>query len=114
MFTRPCVNAPATTTAASAVKFARSFKPKFPPCITLSVQGPPQTQSNRTQNQMEPTTIIIATLAAISVVGLAWLGGYRLGLASGISAERELADRRIKGLLAAENKRKPRARRKAK
>lgn len=63
---------------------------------------------------MEPTTIIIATLAAISVVGLAWLGGYRLGLASGISAEREVADRRIKGLLAAENKRKPRARRKSK
>jgi hypothetical protein len=58
---------------------------------------------------MEPTTIIIATLAAISVVGLAWLGGYRLGLASGVSAERELADRRIQGLLASENKRKPKS-----
>jgi len=55
---------------------------------------------------MEPT-IIIGTLAAMSVVGLAWLGGYRLGLASGISAERELADRRIQGVLASENKRRP-------
>ena len=59
-------------------------------------------------------TIIIATLAATSIVGLAWLGGYRLGLANGTSDERARADLRIKGLLAAENKRKPRARRKAK
>lgn len=58
---------------------------------------------------MEPTTIIIGTLTAISVVGLAWLGGYRLGLASGVSAERELADRRIQGVLASENKRKPKS-----
>ena len=58
---------------------------------------------------MDTTTIIIATLAATSIVGLAWLGGYRLGLASGVSAERELADRRIAGLLAAENKRKPKS-----
>lgn len=58
---------------------------------------------------MEPTTIIIGTLTAMSVVGLAWLGGYRLGLASGVSAERELADRRIQGVLASENKRKPKS-----
>jgi hypothetical protein len=58
---------------------------------------------------MEPTTIIVATLAAMSIVGLAWLGGYRLGLASGVSAERELADRRIQGVLASENKRKPKS-----
>lgn len=58
---------------------------------------------------MEPTTIIIGTLTAISVVGLVWLGGYRLGLASGVSAERELADRRIQGVLASENKRKPKS-----
>jgi hypothetical protein len=45
---------------------------------------------------------------------LAWLGGYELGQANGISAERELADRRINGLLAQENKRKPRTRRKSK
>jgi len=58
---------------------------------------------------MEPTTIIVATLTAMSIVGLAWLGGYRLGLASGVSAERELADRRIQGVLASENKRKPKS-----
>jgi hypothetical protein len=45
---------------------------------------------------------------------MAWLGGYRLGLANGTSAERDLADRRINGLLAQENKRKPRTRRKVK
>jgi hypothetical protein len=63
---------------------------------------------------MNEVIVIGATLAAMGVVGMAWLGGYRLGLANGISAERELADRRIAGLLAQENKRKPRARRKVK
>jgi len=63
---------------------------------------------------MDYITIILGTLAAISVVGLAWLGGYELGQSNGISAERELADRRIAGLLAQENKRKPRARNKSK
>ena len=63
---------------------------------------------------MDYITIILGTLAAISVVGLAWLGGYELGQSNGISVERELADRRIAGLLAQENKRKPRARRKSK
>jgi hypothetical protein len=63
---------------------------------------------------MEYINVILGTLAAISVVGLAWLGGYELGQANGISAERELADRRINGPLAQENKRKPRARRKSK
>ena len=58
---------------------------------------------------MDTTTVIIATLAAISVVGLAWLGGYSLGLANGTSAERENADRRIQGVLASENKRKPKS-----
>lgn len=58
---------------------------------------------------MDTTTVIIATLAATSIVGLAWLGGYRLGLASGVSAEREVADRRIQGVLASENKRKPKS-----
>jgi hypothetical protein len=63
---------------------------------------------------MDYINIILGSLAAISVVGLAWLGGYRLGLANGTSAERDLADRRINGLLAQENKRKPRTRRKSK
>ena len=60
---------------------------------------------------MDYITIILGSLAAISVVGLAWLGGYELGQANGTNAERELADRRINGLLAQENKRKPRTRR---
>jgi hypothetical protein len=60
---------------------------------------------------MDITTIIIGTLAAMGVVGLAWIGGYEVGSSHAISAERELADRRIKGLLAAENNRKPRIRR---
>jgi hypothetical protein len=63
---------------------------------------------------MEYINVILGVLAATSVVGLAWLGGYELGQSNGISTERELADRRIAGLLAKENKRKPRARRKAK
>lgn len=63
---------------------------------------------------MDHMTIIIATLAATSIVGLAWLGGYRLGLANGTSDERARANLRINGLLAQENKRKPRARRKSK
>jgi hypothetical protein len=63
---------------------------------------------------MDYMTIIILAAAAIAVIGLAWIGGYQIGQSCGISAERELADRRIQGLLAAENKRKPRARRKSK
>jgi hypothetical protein len=63
---------------------------------------------------MNEVIVIGATLAAMGVVGMAWLGGYRLGLANGTSAERDLADRRINGLLAQENKRKPRTRRKVK
>ena len=58
---------------------------------------------------MEPTTIILGTLAATSVVGLAWLGGYRLGLANGISDERALADRRINGVPESVNSRRPKA-----
>jgi hypothetical protein len=59
-------------------------------------------------------TVIIVTLAAMSVTGLAWLGGYQVGQRCGINAERELSNRRINGLLKQENKRKPRARRKSK
>jgi hypothetical protein len=59
---------------------------------------------------MEYLNIIIATLGAISVIGIAWLGGYQLGQASGIDAERELANRRVNALLKKENARKPRRR----
>lgn len=57
---------------------------------------------------MEPTTIILGTLAIAALCGLAWLGGYELGTASGANAERELANRRVNGVLDSINKRKPR------
>ena len=65
---------------------------------------------------MELTTIISATLALAALVGLAWLGGYELGQANGITAERQSANRRVNGVLASvkdviayENTRKPKA-----
>jgi hypothetical protein len=60
---------------------------------------------------MDYITIVAATLAAIGVLGLAWLGGYELGQSNGISAQREIADRRVEAVLKKENKRKPRSRR---
>ena len=57
---------------------------------------------------MDYMTIILATLAAMGVVAMAWLGGYEVGSTNAISAERELADRRIKGLLDSINATKPR------
>jgi hypothetical protein len=72
--------------------------------------------------ELDYLTIIAATCAGFALLGLAWLGGYDLGQANGTSAERELAERRIRGILerrvetviAAENKRKPRKRRASK
>jgi hypothetical protein len=60
---------------------------------------------------MEYLTILLATVAGLGVICLAWLSGYENGENSGIRSERQLADRRIAGLLAQENKRKPRTRR---
>lgn len=56
---------------------------------------------------MDTLDIIIATIGAAGFVGLAWLSGYRLGAAS----ERDLADRRINGVLASINAAKPRLQR---
>lgn len=58
---------------------------------------------------MEPTTIILGTLAIAALCGLAWLGGYELGTASGANAERELANRRVNGVLDSLNNRKPKS-----
>lgn len=58
---------------------------------------------------MDPLTIILATIALAAVAGLAWLGGYEIGAANGVASERELANRRINGLLAEENNRKPKS-----
>lgn len=57
--------------------------------------------------ELDYITIIAATFAAVALLGLAWMGGYDLGQSHGISAERELADRRIKPLLERLNKMKP-------
>lgn len=61
---------------------------------------------------MDTLTIIAAILALAATGGLAWVGGYELGMAAGTDKERDLANRRIAGLLAQENKRKPRTARK--
>jgi hypothetical protein len=60
---------------------------------------------------MDYLTIIAATLAAIGVIGLAWLGGYELGESNGINTQREIADRRVEAVLKKVNQRKPRTRR---
>lgn len=59
---------------------------------------------------MDYLTITLATLAAMGVVAMAWLGGYQVGSSNAISAERDFADRRIQGLLASLNEKKPRLR----
>jgi hypothetical protein len=51
---------------------------------------------------MDYLTILLATVAGLGVICLAWLSGYELGENSGIRSERQLAQ---------ENKRKPRTRR---
>lgn len=58
---------------------------------------------------MDPLTIILATIALAAVAGLCWLGGYELGCANGVRAERDLANRRVNGLLADINTRRPKA-----
>jgi hypothetical protein len=58
---------------------------------------------------MEPISMILAALALAALVGLAWLGGYELGTASGASAEREMANRRVNGVLDSLNSRRPKS-----
>ena len=64
---------------------------------------------------MDPVTIIILTGCIASLVGLAFISGLEFGRKNGITAcriaERNLANLRINGVLASENKRKPRTRR---
>lgn len=59
---------------------------------------------------MDYMTIILATLAAMGVVAMAWIGGYQVGSTTAISVERDFADRRIKGLLDSLNEKPPRLR----
>jgi len=58
---------------------------------------------------MDTLTIIIGIVAVATLVGLAWIGGYELGTASGAHAERELANRRVNGVLDSLNSRRPKA-----
>jgi hypothetical protein len=57
---------------------------------------------------MDYLTIILATLAAMGVIGLAFFGGWELGNANGADVERAVTKPRIDGLLAEINKLKPR------
>ena len=61
---------------------------------------------------MDYLTIIIAAAALLGFVGLAFLGGYELGMAEGTDKARASANRRVNGLLDELNKHKPRATRK--
>jgi hypothetical protein len=56
------------------------------------------------------TLSIIAVIAAFAALGgLAWLGGYELGQANGITAERQSANRRVNGVLDSLNSRRPKS-----
>jgi hypothetical protein len=66
---------------------------------------------------MDYLSVIIIAAALLGFVGLAWVGGYELGMTEGIDRERSLANTRINGILreraqdvvAYENNRKPKA-----
>jgi hypothetical protein len=58
---------------------------------------------------MDTLTLILATVALLGFVGLAFLGGWELGNANGVDSERALANRRVNGLLADLNNRRPKA-----
>jgi hypothetical protein len=58
---------------------------------------------------MDTLTIILCTVGVGTIVALAWLGGYEIGISAGVSAERESANRRINGVLDSINTRKPKA-----
>jgi hypothetical protein len=58
---------------------------------------------------MDTLSIIAAIAAFAAVGGLAWLGGYEIGQANGITTERQSANRRINGVLDSINTRKPKA-----
>ena len=59
---------------------------------------------------MDTLTIILMSAALFGVIALAWIGGYEIGQATGIDAERQLANRRVNALLEELNKYKPKLR----
>jgi len=58
---------------------------------------------------MDYTTIILSVMAVGALVALAWLGGYEIGQANGITTERASANRRVNGVLDSLNSRRPKA-----
>jgi hypothetical protein len=58
---------------------------------------------------MDTLTVIMLTMAAAGLFGLAWLSGYEFGSNDATNSERALANQRVNGLLAELNKLKPRA-----
>jgi|688.fasta_scaffold153281_3 hypothetical protein len=59
---------------------------------------------------MDTLTIILATVALLAFVALAFMSGYELGTTNGIDTERALANKRVNGLLAdLNNTRRPKA-----
>jgi hypothetical protein len=59
---------------------------------------------------MDTLNIALITVALLGFVGLAYMGGYSLGIAAGIDTERALANRRVNALLDELNKYKPKLR----
>jgi hypothetical protein len=62
------------------------------------------------KNNMDYLTIIAATLAAIGVIGLAWLGGYELGQAN-VAKPARRARPTVKELINQLNDKEPRGKR---
>ena len=58
---------------------------------------------------MDIINIALITAALLAFVALAFMGGYELGNANGTDNERALANKRINGLLADLNARRPKA-----
>lgn len=58
---------------------------------------------------MDTLTIILGTLAIAAFAGLVFMSGWELGGAAATNAERELANRRVNGVLDSLNNRKPKA-----
>jgi hypothetical protein len=69
----------------------------------------PLENKQQKETTMDYLTIIMLTMAAAGLVGLAWLSGYEFGSNDATNSERALANQRVNGLLAELNKLKPRA-----
>jgi hypothetical protein len=73
----------------------------------MTGQYSPKTKQG--DKHMDPITIILLTVGAAALIGLAWMSGYDIGKSAGVTSERTLTNQRINGLLAEENARRPKA-----